>query len=110
MEFGYSAQNRFRSYQEVAVALSCVYSTARCSTILVEKGDTEMPLTILFWVLMLFWLFFGFWSGYTVGQPYTFRSWGGNILLFVVIAILGWAVLGPPVVNNSSATPYYQHR
>jgi hypothetical protein len=56
-----------------------------------------MTLAILFWVLYIIALVFGLWSGYTPGQPYTFRSWGGSVLVFVLFGILGWAVFGGPV-------------
>jgi len=56
-----------------------------------------MPLAILFWVLMIIWLVFGAWSGYTPGQPYPFRAWGGSLLIFILLALLGWAQFGAPV-------------
>ena len=56
-----------------------------------------MTLDLLYWILMLFWLVFGVWSGYTPGQPYPVRSWGGNLLLFLLFIILGWQVFGAPV-------------
>ena len=56
-----------------------------------------MPLQILFWVLMIIWLVFGFWSGYVPGQPYPVKSWGGSLLIFVLLAVLGWQVFGAPV-------------
>jgi hypothetical protein len=56
-----------------------------------------MSLQLLFWILMLFWLIFGVWAGYTPGQPYPFKSWGGNLLLFCLFIILGWQVFGAPV-------------
>ncbi len=56
-----------------------------------------MTLAVLFWVLMIVSLVFGLWSGYTPGQPYPFRTWGGSVLLYVLLAILGWAVFGAPV-------------
>jgi len=56
-----------------------------------------MTLSILFWILMILWLIFGWWSGYTPGQPYPFRNWGGNLLIFVLLAILGWAAFGAPI-------------
>jgi hypothetical protein len=45
---------------------------------------------ILFWMLMILWLIFGFvvyWPGYYVI--------GSHVLLWVVIALLGWQVYGP---------------
>lgn len=56
-----------------------------------------MSLQLLFWILMLFWLVFGFWSGYTPGQPYPFKAWGGNVLLFCLFVILGWQAFGAPI-------------
>jgi hypothetical protein len=68
-----------------------------------------MTLSILFWVLMLFWLLFGFWREYTPGQPYPFKYGVGHILIFALMAILGWGVFGPPVSHNDAA-PTYQRR
>lgn len=56
-----------------------------------------MPLSILFWVLMIIWLVFGLWSNYVPGQPYPRWAGVGNILLFILFAILGWAQFGAPV-------------
>jgi len=56
-----------------------------------------MTLAILFWVLYIVAIVFGCWSGYTAGQPFLFKSWGGGMLMFVLVGILGWAVFGAPV-------------
>ncbi len=56
-----------------------------------------MTLSVLFWVLMIIWLVFGAWSGYVPGQPFSFRSFGGSLLEFILLAILGWAAFGAPV-------------
>jgi len=56
-----------------------------------------MPIGILFWVLYVICLVFGIWSGYVPGQPYTYRSWGGSLVVFILLGILGWAVFGPVV-------------
>jgi hypothetical protein len=56
-----------------------------------------MPLSILYWILMLLWLVFGLWSGYTPGQAYTYRAWGGSILQFILFAVIGWKLFGPPI-------------
>jgi hypothetical protein len=56
-----------------------------------------MTLQLLFWILMLFWLVFGVWSGYVPGQPYPFKAWGGNLLLFLLFLILGWQTFGAPL-------------
>jgi hypothetical protein len=56
-----------------------------------------MSLAILFWVLYIVAIIFGAYLGYTPGQPYTFKTWGGSLLVFVLFGILGWAVFGAPV-------------
>ena len=56
-----------------------------------------MTLQVLFWVLMIGWLFFGLWTDYIPAQPYPFKRGVGHVLVFVLLAILGWAVFGAPV-------------
>jgi hypothetical protein len=53
---------------------------------------------LLFWVLMLLWLVFGlwvFWPGNAGSAPY--GPVGVNLLLFTLIALLGWKAFGPPL-------------
>lgn len=55
-----------------------------------------MTLALLFWILMLFWLLFGCWRNY----PFTagnFAPFGGDLLLFLLLLILGWHEFGPPI-------------
>jgi hypothetical protein len=68
-----------------------------------------MSLAVLFWVLYIIALFGGLWLGYTPGQPYPFNRWGGNLLLFVLLGLIGWAVFGG-LVNNQGSTPSYYER
>jgi hypothetical protein len=49
-----------------------------------------MPIGILFWVLMIFWLIFGTWNNW----PNHYLV-GGNVLLWVLLALLGWHDFGP---------------
>lgn len=56
-----------------------------------------MSLAVLFWMLMVIWLVFGFWSGYSPGQPYNLRNWGGSMLNWILFAVLGWQVFGAPI-------------
>jgi hypothetical protein len=56
-----------------------------------------MPLSILYWILMLLWLVFGLWSGYIPGQAYSYRVLGGSILQFILFAVIGWKLFGPPI-------------
>jgi hypothetical protein len=66
-----------------------------------------MTLAILFWILMLLWLFLGFYLNHDSAQP--FYRWGsGHLLLWILLAVLGWGVFGAPVSN--STTPTYQQQ
>ena len=56
-----------------------------------------MTLSILFWVLKIAWLIFGLWREYVPGQPYPYSRGLGNLLVFILLAILGWAQFGAPV-------------
>ena len=57
-----------------------------------------MPIGILFWVLMVLWLVLGFTVG--AGTPpengpvrYLYL-WGGNLLLFILLFIVGYCLFG----------------
>ncbi len=54
-----------------------------------------MPKSLIFWVLMLLWLIFGLWAYWPLDKNYVF--FGGNLLQFVLFALLGWQVYGPAV-------------
>ncbi len=56
-----------------------------------------MTLSVLFWFLMIISLIFGLWRDYAPGQPYPFRAGVWNVLLFVLLGILGWAVFGAAI-------------
>jgi len=51
---------------------------------------------LIFWVLMLIWLVFGIvWHvGWISGAA---GPLGSVILLFILFALLGWQVFGPPI-------------
>ena len=53
-----------------------------------------MPLAILFWMIMILWVIFLVWAGYPT------RDWrfaGGGLIVFVLLAVLGWRVFGPVI-------------
>ena len=55
-----------------------------------------MSFSFVFWLLMLLWLVFWAWGSFTPqGAPYWGR--GSWLLLFVLLALLGWRVFGEPV-------------
>ncbi len=56
-----------------------------------------MPMGILFWVLMLLWLVFGFWSNRDDLRAGKYTWAGGSLLLFILLALLGWKAFGPPL-------------
>ena len=49
----------------------------------------------LFWILMLLSLLFGFWHWSGRAGPY--GPFGVNLLLFILLALLGWKVFGAPI-------------
>ena len=57
-----------------------------------------MSRELLFWVLMLLWLFLGLWANYAPGHPYPVRNGIWTVLVFVLFALLGWQVFGPPAL------------
>jgi len=57
-----------------------------------------MNLSMLFWVIMIVWLLFGLWSSWpAAGGTNGFRGIGGHILVWVLLAILGWQVFGAAI-------------
>jgi hypothetical protein len=54
-----------------------------------------MTRALVFWVLMIVWLVFGIiWH---FGMLGAFGPVGGVLLIFILFAILGWQVFGPPI-------------
>jgi hypothetical protein len=63
-----------------------------------------MPISLLFWVLYLLALFFGIvpqWpNAVPAGSPRPYFVFGGSVLFFVLIGLLGWHDFGPPLQNR----------
>lgn len=56
-----------------------------------------MSLALIFWILMLLWLVFGLWQNWPGIQGGQWQPAGGNLLLFILLLILGWAAFGAPI-------------
>jgi hypothetical protein len=58
------------------------------------QRNTQMPIGILFWVIMVVWLLFGlYWNrGDLRGGRYGVI--GGNLMLFILLFLLGWKTFG----------------
>ena len=53
-----------------------------------------MPIGVLFWVLMVLWFLFGLYLNWPkTGEP-PWAFFGGNLLLFILLFLLGWKVFG----------------
>jgi len=54
---------------------------------------------LLFWILMLLWLVLGLYMSWTTGggSSGNYGPGAGTLLLFVLIALLGWKTFGPPL-------------
>ncbi len=55
-----------------------------------------MTLGLAYWILMLLWVVFGVWPNWPAGGA-SFRPFGGSLLLFILLLLLGWHVFGPPI-------------
>ncbi len=55
-----------------------------------------MQLPVLFWVIYIISLLFSLWSHWPLG-PTNARPFGGWIVLFILIGLLGWEVFGSAV-------------
>ena len=56
-----------------------------------------MSFELLFWILMAIWLIFGIvnrLSPQTLGMV---GGFGGEVLIFILLGILGWHVFGAPI-------------
>lgn len=56
-----------------------------------------MPLSYIFWMLMILWLVFGVGYPWFTPAPNQYVIRGGNLLLFILIALLGVQVFGSAV-------------
>jgi hypothetical protein len=56
-----------------------------------------MPLAILFWIIMLGWMFLRY-----IGRPAQLPPyyWGGTVIEFILIGLLGWKVFGPAITGS----------
>ena len=54
-----------------------------------------MPIGILFWILMILWLLFGLYWNSGEFKTGNYGVFGGNLLLFILLGLLGWRVFGP---------------
>jgi len=60
---------------------------------LFASGGT-LSIGIVFWILMLIWLVFGGWVNWT---PANYRPFGGHLLLWFLLFLIGWEVWGFPI-------------
>lgn len=54
-----------------------------------------MPIGILFWMIMILWFLFGLYWHSEEAKTKGYGVYGGSLLLFVVLGLLGWRVFGP---------------
>lgn len=59
---------------------------------LYERKGIQLPIGMIFWVLMLLWFVFGIWGRWGGGPPWV--ASGGDLLLFVLLFLLGWRAFG----------------
>lgn len=54
-----------------------------------------MSVAFLFWLLMILWVVLGIFPAHWPITGSSFRPLGGSLLLFILIALLGYQVFGP---------------
>ncbi len=54
-----------------------------------------MSIAVAYWVLMLVWLALGLWSVWP-----NIRAGGPNLILFLLLALVGWKLFGAPVQHG----------
>ena len=52
---------------------------------------------LVFWVLMLLWLVLGLWTNRAEFKAGNVPAFGGGLILFILLFLLGWATFGPPL-------------
>jgi len=61
------------------------------------KVTSMMSVGMLFWILMIFWIVFGAWTYRSPDGKFNFVGVGGSLLLWLLLALLGWRLFGSPV-------------
>ena len=56
-----------------------------------------MPLAVAFWILFLLAIVFGFWGTTWPGNDGMYVHFGGKLVIFILVGLLGWRVFGPAV-------------
>jgi hypothetical protein len=56
-----------------------------------------MPLSVAFWILMIIWFIFGLYGNRENIRGGNYGPFGGSLLLFILLFILGWKVFGFPI-------------
>lgn len=65
--------------------------------LMLREGGGQLSLGFIYWFLLLVWIVFGGWSGYSLAGPERTRYWGGNLLHFILLFIIGLALFGFPI-------------
>lgn len=62
----------------------------------IASGGGALSIGLVFWILMLFWMIFGFWTNYSP-TGINYRPFGGHLLLWFLLFLLGWGEFGFPI-------------
>jgi len=54
-----------------------------------------MPISVLFWVIMIIWFFSGIYFHRSDFAGGNYGYVGGSLMLFVLLALVGWKIFGP---------------
>ena len=80
---------------------AAAYNTAAKILQRLVAKEAQMSAGIWFWILYVLAVVFGGWGLYPIstapgGRP-GFVTYGGPLLLYVLLGVLGWGTFGPPI-------------
>lgn len=59
--------------------------------------EGAVSVAIWFWLLYVICLFFSSWSYWPYGQPAAYRPFGGMVVIYILLGLLGLGVFGSPI-------------
>lgn len=61
------------------------------------REASAMSAGVWFWILYVICFLFSGWTYWPYGQPGAYRPFGGILAIYILIFLLGWVAVGPPI-------------
>lgn len=59
--------------------------------------EAALSAGVWFWILYVICFLFSGWTYWPYGQPGAYRPFGGILAIYILIFLLGWVAVGPPI-------------